>query len=78
MRNSTQVDDDVVDTITLMEYEAGELTDEETIRMVATLLSTGQLIELPSQYQNLANQYIREGVVDEDGDINFIKLKEYM
>lgn len=70
--------DDVVDTITLMEYEQGNMNEEEQIRMCSTILKTNQIEQLPVRYTRLAHSYIKAGVLDEEGDINFIKLKEYL
>ena len=78
MRPSMQYDDDVVDTITLMEYEAGNLTEEDTIHMCATMLANNQVEQLHPRYTRLCNNYIKLGLLDEEGAINFIKVKEHL
>lgn len=76
--NSIQMDDEIVDSVTLMEFEQGELSKEEEILMCARLLANNQLLDLPAHYTKLAKSYIKEGILDDEGTVNFIKLKEYL
>jgi len=79
MRSNIEYEeDDLVDIVTLMEFEQGNMTEEDQIHMCAKLLMSNQIIDLPKMYTRLANRFIKEGVLDEEGSINFIKLKEYI
>lgn len=76
--NNVEANDDVVDSVTLMEFEQGELSTEDEILMCSRLLINNQLLDLPKHYTKLANKYISEGILDDEGNVNFIKLKEYL
>lgn len=65
-----------MDTITLMQFEAGELTTKEIVEMIGEMLAIGCLDNYEPKFRKLANKYISKGYLDEEGNVNYIKLKE--
>lgn len=64
-----------IDTVRMMELNAGELSETEIVELVGELLSSEGLENLDSRFSKLAHRYIKKGYLDEEGDINYIKLK---
>lgn len=64
-----------MDTLTMMDYECGKLNEKQTIEMLAELLETGFIDNVDNKYKRLAKYYIKGGYLDNEGNINFIKLK---
>lgn len=65
-----------VDTVTMFEFESGEMSEKEIVELLADLLETGNIDNEDVKFRKLAKKYIRKGVLDEEGNINYIKLKE--
>ena len=65
-----------VDTVTMFEFESGEMSEREIVELLADLLETGNIDNEDEKFRKLANKYIRKGVLDEEGNINYIQLKE--
>ncbi len=65
-----------VDTITMFEFESGEMSEKQIVELLADLLSTGNIDNEDEKFRKLANKYIKQGVLDEEGSINYILLKE--
>lgn len=63
------------DLITIMDFESGEMSEEEIVEMLADMLEDGTIDNHEDKYRKLANKYIRKEILDEDGNINFIKLR---
>lgn len=59
---------------TLMDYEAGNLSIKEKVEMVASMIESGELDNLPEKFTRLANQFKRKEIIDDEGNINYIKL----
>ena len=64
------------DLITLMAFESGELDDKELVEMISEMIQQEGYESLDGKYKKLARQYINKNILDEEGDINYIKLKE--
>lgn len=67
-----------IDAHTMMQFNAGELSEKEIVEMVGEELSLTGLDDIPKDLYKLAKKYISKGYLDEDGDINYIKIKESM
>lgn len=65
-----------VDTVTMFEFESGEMSEREVVEMLSDMLSTGNIDNEPEKFRKLANKYIRREILDEEGNINYIKIKE--
>ena len=65
-----------MDTVTLMQFEAGELSNTEVVEMLSDMLADGTIDDYPPKFSNMAKGFIRRGVLDEEGNINYIKLNE--
>lgn len=65
-----------VDTVTMFEFESGEMSEKEIVEMLADMLETGNIDNEDVKFRKLARKYIRKGVLDEEGNVNYIKLKE--
>lgn len=65
-----------MDTVTLMEFESGNLDEQEIVEMLSQLIESGEIDNLDNKFKKMANQYIRKGILDKEGNINYIKLQE--
>ncbi len=65
-----------VDIVTMFEFESGEMSEREVVELLADLLETGNIDNEDEKFRKLANKYIRSGILDEEGNINYIMLKE--
>lgn len=70
---------DLVDTI--MRYEAGELSDTETLELFAHLITTGQAWQLQGHYGRGATYLVENGLITVDPDtgvatVNYDRIKE--
>lgn len=64
------------DLITLMSFEAGEMEEQEIAEMISEMLEEQGYDNLEGKFLKLAKEYIKKGIMDEEGNINYIKLKE--
>lgn len=53
----------------IIAYESGELSDEETVKLFAGLIKTGQCWSLQGCYGRMAASLIENGVIDKTGKI---------
>ena len=58
-----------VNMSSLLEYEAGELEDEDTLELFACLVRTGMAWTLQGHYGRTAKDFIDGGWLDTDGNI---------
>lgn len=58
---------DLVDS--LMKYEEGYATPRETLELFSHLVKTGMAWSLQGSYGRAAEHFIREGLLDEEGDL---------
>ena len=65
-----------IDSVTLMEFESGQLDTTEIVEMLAEMIQFQGLESIEDNFLHPAKQYIAKGVLSEEGDINYIKLKE--
>lgn len=65
-----------MDTVTLLEFEAGELDTTAIVEMLAEMLEIGCIDNYDKKFKKLASMYIRKGILDVEGNINYIKLNE--
>ncbi len=65
-----------MDTITLMEFESGEMDVVQIVEMLSEMLEIGCIDNYDKKFKRLANMYIRKGILDDEGNINYIKLNE--
>lgn len=56
-------------TSKIIEYEAGELTEDETVVLFSELIHTGLVWKLQGSYGRTANALISAGLLDLDGNI---------
>jgi hypothetical protein len=64
------------DLVTLMHFEAGDMSEREIVEMLAEIILEQGFESLEGKFDKLAKSYIRKGVLDEEGNINYILLKE--
>jgi len=53
----------------IIAYESGELTDNDTLKLFAELIKTGQRWSLPGHYGRTASALIEDGWIDSKGNI---------
>jgi hypothetical protein len=56
-------------TTQIIEYETGELNEEETTKMFAELIKNGMAWTLQGHYGRTATAYISAGIIDREGNI---------
>ncbi len=66
------------DLLTLMAFEAGELTVTEVAEMISEMVQLQGYESLTGVFEKLAKGYVRKGIMDEEGNLNYIKLNEEM
>jgi hypothetical protein len=59
----------MIDVNDIMDFESGNMSEEEIIRMVAGGIKDGSIWQLQGMYGRLANQLIEDGIVDTEGNI---------
>ena len=55
--------------IQIIQYESGELNEQETIELFAELVGTGFINCLQGHYQHTAAAFIEGGYISEDGEV---------
>ena len=58
-----------VDLVTLMQFEDGILSEEDTAIMLAEMVESGEIKTLPNKFQRLANNYVKRGMITADGEV---------
>lgn len=58
---------DVINAI--IEYESGQLDEDETIALFSELLKSGLVWQLQGHYGRMARDYIEAGILDREGNI---------
>ena len=53
----------------IIEYESGELSDDETINLFSALIKSGDCWTLQGHYGRVASAFIENGIIDKDGNI---------
>ena len=53
----------------IMAYEVGDLSDEDTLKLFAHLIRSGQAWSLQGSYGRAAMQFIEQGLISPEGDI---------
>jgi hypothetical protein len=53
----------------MMEYESGELNDQETLDMFSSIIKKGWTYSLQGHYGRTASALIQDGWLDNDGNI---------
>lgn len=66
----------MTDLLTLFKFESGEMSTQELVEMLAEMIAQEGLESLPKNLERLAKSYIAKGILDEEGLINYIKLRE--
>ena len=65
---------DVVDNI--IEYESGQLSDKDTLKLFANLIKSGQAWSLQGHYGRTARVLIDDNWIDNKGNINQEKVND--
>lgn len=60
----------------IIEYESGELSDEDTVELFSMLVKNGMAWTLQGHYGRIAEAYIDAGVLDESGKIDYERFTE--
>ena len=61
----------MIDVGTMMEYESGELTEEETIEFFQELVDTGLAWQLQGSYGRTAMDLLRDGCLETPSEVVF-------
>lgn len=62
------------DLITLMQFEAGELSTKEIAEMLSEMIQEQGYDGLEVKFEKVAKRYVARGLMDEEGNIDYIKL----
>ena len=65
-----------VDTCTMIHFQSGEMSEREIVEMLSEMISVGNIDNEDPLFSKLARRYIKDEVMDDEGNINYIKLKE--
>lgn len=65
---------DIVNQI--IDYESGELNNEDTLKLFSHLIKSGQAWSLQGHYGRAAQRLIDNNLISEKGKINWTKLEE--
>jgi hypothetical protein len=60
----------------IIAYESGELSFEDTLRLFAALIKSGLAWRLQGHYGRTAADFIKAGIISENGRINWKELRE--
>ena len=60
----------------LNKFEDEELSDEESIGLIAYLTKTGMINKLNDNYKRLSEIMLEDGIIDQNGNVNWEKAKE--
>ncbi|ANT41071.1 hypothetical protein BI024_gp67 [Streptomyces phage Nanodon] len=55
--------------VEMIDYESGNLTDEETLDFFGTLIKSGMVWSLQGHYGRTASSLIEQGWISEDGTV---------
>jgi len=64
--------------VNIMQYEAGNLSDKETLELFSYLIQSGTLCRLQGDYGRTAKALIDDKWLNSDGSINKAKVKANM
>jgi hypothetical protein len=59
----------MTDVNKIIAYESGEMSDWEVLDLFADLIKTGMILNLQGTYQRSARYLIKEGIIDQHGNI---------
>jgi len=60
----------------IMRWEAGEMSEKDTVRFFGQLVKSGMAWRLQGMYGRMAESLISQGYISKSGDVNRKKLKE--
>ena len=60
----------------IMKWEAGEMSNKETVRFFGQLVKSGMAWRLQGMYGRMAISLINQGYISKSGDVNKKKLEE--
>jgi hypothetical protein len=65
-----------VDAVTLIAFESGEMDTKEIVEMLSEMVESGEIDVMDDKFRRLADYYTQLEILDEEGNINYIKLRE--
>ena len=60
----------------IIQFEEGELDFVETVKLFSALIKSGQIMGLQGNYQRLGALMIIDGLLENDGSINWDKMED--
>lgn len=60
----------------IIDYESGELSDEDIVDLFSELVKFGMAWSLQGSYGRMADNLIGQGILDESGEIDYDQINQ--